>query len=134
MPKIVAWLSCIEANVTFLCCVIHGTSCTNNLCHCEFSCLTAEWEVEKVKTAALIYTYILRWEPYFLLVSEIMPVMVAERSKVCTVFARSETGIVGFNPTQGMDVWCVYILFVLSCVLVAALRRADPPSKESYSL
>jgi hypothetical protein len=29
---------------------------------------------------------------------------------------------------------CVYSVFVLSCVYVAALRRADPPSKESYRL
>jgi hypothetical protein len=27
-----------------------------------------------------------------------------------------------------------FSVFVLSCVYVAALRRADPPSKESYSL
>jgi hypothetical protein len=32
------------------------------------------------------------------------PVTVAERSKVCTVFARSEAGTVSSNPTQGMDV------------------------------
>jgi hypothetical protein len=32
------------------------------------------------------------------------PVTVAERSKACTVFARSEAGIVASNPTQGMDV------------------------------
>jgi hypothetical protein len=43
--------------------------------------------------------------------------------------------IVGSNATQGMDV-CegVYYVFVLSCVSVAALRRADLPSKESYCL
>jgi hypothetical protein len=35
---------------------------------------------------------------------EIMPVTVAERSRACTVFARSEAGTVGSNPTQGMDV------------------------------
>jgi hypothetical protein len=29
---------------------------------------------------------------------------------------------------------CVYSVLVLSCVHVAALRRADPPSKESYSV
>jgi hypothetical protein len=29
---------------------------------------------------------------------------------------------------------CVYSVFVLSCVQVAALGRADPPSKESYRL
>jgi hypothetical protein len=33
-----------------------------------------------------------------------MAVTVAERSEACTVFARSEAGIVGPNPTQGMDV------------------------------
>jgi hypothetical protein len=33
-----------------------------------------------------------------------MPVTVAERSKACTVFARSEAGTVASNPTQGMDV------------------------------
>jgi hypothetical protein len=33
-----------------------------------------------------------------------LPVMVAEQSKACTVFARSEAGIMGSNPTQGMDV------------------------------
>jgi hypothetical protein len=31
------------------------------------------------------------------------------------VFALSNTGIVGSNPTQGMDVY-VYSVFVLSCV------------------
>jgi hypothetical protein len=29
---------------------------------------------------------------------------------------------------------CVYSVFVLSCVHAAALRRADPPSKEPYRL
>jgi hypothetical protein len=29
---------------------------------------------------------------------------------------------------------CVYSVFVLSCMQVAALWRADPPSKESYRL
>jgi hypothetical protein len=32
------------------------------------------------------------------------PVTIAERSNACTVFARSEAGIVGSNPTQGMAV------------------------------
>jgi hypothetical protein len=43
------------------------------------------------------------------------PVTVAE---ACTVFARSEAGIVGSNPTQDIDVCYVYvfILFVLSYV------------------
>jgi hypothetical protein len=38
-----------------------------------------------------------------------MPVTVAERSKAYTVFARTEAGIVCSNPTQGMDVWCLYM-------------------------
>jgi hypothetical protein len=33
-----------------------------------------------------------------------MQVTVAERYKACTIFARSEAGIMGSNPTQGMDV------------------------------
>jgi hypothetical protein len=58
---------------------------------------------------------------------------VAARSKAWTVFARSNAGIVGSNLTQAMDICvCVYSAFVLSCVQVAALRRADYSSKESY--
>jgi hypothetical protein len=43
-----------------------------------------------------------------------MPVTVAERCKSCTIFARSEAGIVGSNPTQSKNVWYVYafILFL----------------------
>jgi hypothetical protein len=33
-----------------------------------------------------------------------------QRSKACTIFARSEAGVVGSNPTQDMDVW--YVLCV----------------------
>jgi hypothetical protein len=40
------------------------------------------------------------------------PITVAARSNAWNVFARSNTGIVGSNPTQGMDV-CVYSVFVL---------------------
>jgi hypothetical protein len=49
----------------------------------------------------------------FAYVIEFVVVTVAERSKACTVFARSEAGIVSSTPTQGMDVWCV-------CVCVCA--------------
>jgi hypothetical protein len=37
------------------------------------------------------------------------------------------------NPTWGMNV-CVRLFSVLSCVQVAALRRADSPSKGPYRL
>jgi hypothetical protein len=60
---------------------------------------------------------------------------VVAQSQAWTVFARSNSGIVGSNPTQGMDICvCVYSAFVLSSVQVAALRRADHSSKESYRL
>jgi hypothetical protein len=36
------------------------------------------------------------------------------------------------NPLEACSSLCVYSMFVLSCVQAAALRRADPPSKESY--
>jgi hypothetical protein len=61
-----------------------------------------------------------------------MPVTVAEWSKSLTVLARLDVGIVGSNPTRGMDVYVyvyVYSMFVLSCV-----GRADHSSKESYRL
>jgi hypothetical protein len=37
------------------------------------------------------------------------PITVAERYKAWTVIARSNTGIVGWNPTEAMDV-CAFIL------------------------
>jgi hypothetical protein len=36
-------------------------------------------------------------------------------SKAWTVFARSNTGIVGSNPIHGMNVWCVYAFVVCLC-------------------
>jgi hypothetical protein len=68
-----------------------------------------------------------------------MPVTVAERSKACTVFARSEAGIVDSNPTQGMDVWCVCVCVCACargffCIEVNALRRADHPPKGTYRM
>jgi hypothetical protein len=46
------------------------------------------------------------------------PITVAALSKVWTLFARSNTGIVGSSPTQGMDVCivCVYSVSVLFSV------------------
>jgi hypothetical protein len=43
------------------------------------------------------------------------PVTVAERSKACTVFARSEAGIVCSNLIEGMDVWYVYAFILCLC-------------------
>jgi hypothetical protein len=64
----------------------------------------------------------------------LQPITLAARSKAWTVFARTNTGIVGSNPTLCMDV-CLRLFcdYVVLCI-VAALRRADPPSKLSYRL
>jgi hypothetical protein len=43
-------------------------------------------------------------------------VAVAERFMACPVFASSEAGIVGSNPTQGMDVYCLCVcVFLCLC-------------------
>jgi hypothetical protein len=63
-----------------------------------------------------------------------MPITVSVRSEAWTVFARSITRVASSNSTQGIIVLWVYAVFMLFCVLVVVLRRADPPSKESYWL
>jgi hypothetical protein len=47
-----------------------------------------------------------------------MSITVAAGSKAWTVFGRSNAGIVGSSPSQGMDVSivCVYSVFLLFCV------------------
>jgi hypothetical protein len=55
------------------------------------------------------------------------------RSKAHTVFDRSNTGIAGSNPAPGMDV-CPRFSVLCCPVYVVALRRADPPSKETYQV
>jgi hypothetical protein len=68
------------------------------------------------------------------------PVPKAARSKARTVFGRSNIVIAVSNPARGMDVcprfFCVVLCCVVLCcpVQVEALRRADPPSKESYQM
>jgi hypothetical protein len=44
------------------------------------------------------------WQIHNRKVTSKLLVTVAERSKACTVFARSEAGTVGSNTTEGMDV------------------------------
>jgi hypothetical protein len=53
---------------------------------------------------------------YSLEPTALWPITVAAPSRAWNVFARSNTGMVGSNPIQGMDVVCVYSVFVLSCV------------------
>jgi hypothetical protein len=61
------------------------------------------------------------------------PIPMAALSKARTVFGRSNTGIVGSNPARGMDVFLHFSVLIYP-VQVQALRRADPPSKESYQM
>jgi hypothetical protein len=57
----------------------------------------------------------------------------AERSKACTVYDRSNIEIAGSNPTQGMDV-CQRLSVLCWPVPVEALRWTVPPTKESYQM
>jgi hypothetical protein len=45
----------------------------------------------------------------------ITPVTVAERLKHVLIFVRSEAGIMGSNPTKGMDIWYVYVFILCLC-------------------
>jgi hypothetical protein len=45
-----------------------------------------------------------------------MPVTVVERSIAWTVFARSDAWTVGWNPTQGMDVYCLCCVCIFLCL------------------
>jgi hypothetical protein len=57
--------------------------------------------------------------------------MVSERSKAWTVLVRLDAGIVGSNPTRGMD---VYVYVYVYSMFVLVLRWADYSSKGPYRL
>jgi hypothetical protein len=61
-----------------------------------------------------------------------LPVTVVEQSKACTVFARSEAGIVGSNPTQGMDV-CMCVFFCV-CIQVTSDELITRPRSPTECL
>jgi hypothetical protein len=57
----------------------------------------------------------------------------AALSRACTVFYRSNSEIVSYNLTRDMAV--ISMFSCLWCTAyVEALRRADPPSRESYQM
>jgi hypothetical protein len=63
-----------------------------------------------------------------------MSIIVAARSKTWTVFVRSNTGIVGSNPTRVMHV-CVRLFCVCSALRAdSGLATGLPTSQESYRL
>jgi hypothetical protein len=41
--------------------------------------------------------------------------ILSSTSKAWTIVARSDVGIVDSNPTQGMDIWCVYAFILYLC-------------------
>jgi hypothetical protein len=90
---------------------------------------------EKTRIKVLSFTAALAcFVQSFMSLIQFAPISVAARSEARNVFVSSNTGIVVSNPTQGMNV-CLRLLCV--CIVlceVAALRRADPLSKESYRL
>jgi hypothetical protein len=70
----------------------------------------ASWT--QATSSQLIYLRsILIWHPYL----RLGRVTVAARSKPWTVFFLLDAEIVGSNPTQGMDVWCVYAFILCLC-------------------
>jgi hypothetical protein len=62
-------------------------------------------------------------------VAVLKPIIMAARSKAGIVFDRSNTSVMGSNPTRGTGD-CVLSFYVQ----VAALRQVDPTSKEFYRL
>jgi hypothetical protein len=71
---------------------------------------------------------------FYVRILELMPITVAARSKAWTMFARSNAGFVGSNPSQGTDVFVrVYSVFVLSCV-GSGLATGWSLVQESYRL
>jgi hypothetical protein len=65
----------------------------------------------------LRYSAKLKNDLFFDVYRRCMPITVAARSKAWTVFARSNTGIVGTNPSPVMD---VYVRLFCVCVLLCA--------------
>jgi hypothetical protein len=52
------------------------------------------------------------------------PITVAALSKAWNVFVRFKAGVVGSNPTQGMDV-CVHLLYVYVILCVGSGLTTD---------
>jgi hypothetical protein len=72
-------------------------------------CLLPKAEVVHSPVCSLLYSYQC-W----------IPITVAARSKAWTLFARLDTGIVGSNPTEGMDV-CVCVVLCMGSGFATSL-------------
>jgi hypothetical protein len=67
-----------------------------------------------------------------------MQITLAARSKAWTVFARSNTGVIGSNPTRGMDVcvrvFCVYAVLCIGSGLATGWSPAQGVLPTVYSI
>jgi hypothetical protein len=54
-----------------------------------------------------------------------VPVTVTKLSDACTVFVHLDAGIVGSNPTQGMNVLYVHVFILCLCCPVFRQRPCD---------
>jgi hypothetical protein len=77
---------------------------------------------KNISSINFLYLYVfLPWLNFY------EPITVAARSKAWTVFSISNTGIVGSNPTQGMDVCLrLFCLYVVLCVGKGLARGWSP--------
>jgi hypothetical protein len=84
--------------------------------------------LQKIKLCSLYYQSLKELKPH-------MPLAMARglRHELSSLARTLESWV--RISLKGVDVWvCVYSVFVLSCLLVAALRGADPLSRETYRL
>jgi hypothetical protein len=91
-----------------------------------------EWDYENRLTPV----WIMMLTSAFVFLSHILMLVLTQlvcgRHKSSTVFARSNAGVVGSNPTRGMNVCVRFSVFVL-CVR-RGLTTGWSPSRESYRL
>jgi hypothetical protein len=101
---------------------VNGKQLTCSFYHkSESNCCTFSWGRRSVNVNGLVMDKVLINAPverneYTRLII-LVPVTVAEWSKTCIVFARSDAGIVGSNPFSGTDVWwvCLFCVCVVLC-------------------
>jgi hypothetical protein len=90
------------------------------------------WRRKPTMTEIFFLLCVYKYEYLRDTVKELWPVTVAARSKVWTVFARSDAGFESDSGHGCLVCAWVYSVFMMSCVQVAALRRADHSPQRSY--
>jgi hypothetical protein len=76
---------------------------------CE-KCVASLYRVEELTKQEINMKHLASTVLFIILANNKLERLVtAAQSKASTVFTRWDAGIVGLNPTQGMDVWYVYV-------------------------